>query len=171
MKLVLMMMPMLYAIAICRAQSDDRSTRIEAEYYVAADAEHYGVPVALVRAIVQLESNWRAYSVSPKGAVGRMLLPPVTAHRLGVSDPCNPAQNVSGAGGVRYLAWLMNRLHDDLRLAAAACCAGEDRINKRGLSCRNSVVVAYVSRVRTAYLGETEIEPGRCKAPERRDVR
>jgi len=108
MKLVVMMMAMLYAIAICRARSDDRSTRIEAEYYVAADAEHYGVPVALVRAIVQLESNWRAYSVSPKGAVGRMLLPPVTAHRLGVSDPCNPAQNVSG--GVRYLAWLMNRL-------------------------------------------------------------
>ena len=53
MKSLLIMVQMLGAIAICGAQSGNRTTRIEAEYYVAAYAEHYRVPVALVRAIVQ----------------------------------------------------------------------------------------------------------------------
>jgi soluble lytic murein transglycosylase-like protein len=167
MKSVLIMVQMLCAIAICGAQSGDRTARIEAENYVAAYAEHYGVPVALVRAIAQHESNWQACAVSPKRAVGLMQLTPVTAQRLGVTDLCNPAQNVSG--GVRYLASLMSRFHNDLRLVAAAYYAGEDRIIKRGLSYRNSDAVAYVSRIRTAYLRETKI--GRNKAPEKRDVK
>jgi len=169
MKLLLILVPMLCGIAICGAQSSNRTARIEAEYYVAAYAEHYGVPGALVRAIVQQESNWQACSVSSKGAVGLMQLTPVTAQRLGVSDRCNPAQNVSG--GVRYLAWLMSRFHNDLRLVAAAYYAGEDRIVKKGLSYRNPDVVAYVSRIRTAYLREMGMEPGRSKAPEKRDVK
>jgi soluble lytic murein transglycosylase-like protein len=169
MKSVLIMVQMLCAIAICGAQSGNRTTRLEAEYYVAADAEHYRVPVALVRAIVQQESNWQVCSISPKGAVGLMQLMPVTAQRLGVTDLCNPGQNVSG--GVRHLAWLMSRFHNDLRLVAAAYYAGEGRITPRGLSYRNPDVVAYVLRIRTAYLRETEIEPGGSKAPEKRDVK
>ena len=169
MKSVLIMAQMLCAIAICGAQSGNRTTRLEAEYYVAAYAEHYRVPVALVRAIVQQESNWQVCSVSPKGAVGLMQLMPVTAQRLGVTDLCNPGQNVWG--GVRHLAWLMSRFHNDLRLVAAAYCAGEGRITQRGLSYRSPDVVAYVLRIRTAYLRETEIEPGRSKAAQKRDVR
>ena len=53
MKSVLILVQMLGAIAICGAQSGNRTTRMEAEYYVAAYAEHHRVPVALVRAIVQ----------------------------------------------------------------------------------------------------------------------
>jgi soluble lytic murein transglycosylase-like protein len=169
MKPVLITMQMLCAIAIGGAQSGNPTTRTEAQYYVAAYAEHYGVPVALVRAIVQHESNWQVCAVSPKGAVGVMQLTPVTAERLGVTDLCDPAQNVSG--GVRYLAWLMSRFHNDLRLVAAAYYAGEDRITQRGLSYRNSDVVAYVSSIRAAYLRETGIEAGRGKAPQKRDVR
>jgi soluble lytic murein transglycosylase-like protein len=169
MKPLLIMVQVLCAIAIGGAQSANPTTRTEAEYYAAAYAEHYGVPVALVRAIVQHESNWQVCSVSPKGAVGLMQLTPVTARRLGVTDLCDPAQNLSG--GVRHLAWLTKRFHNHLRLVAAAYYAGEDRITKRGLSYRNSEVVAYVSRIRAAYLRETEIEAGRSKAPEKRDVR
>ena len=169
MKSVLILAQMLGAIAICGAQSGNGTARLEAEYYVAAYAEHYRVPVALVRAIVQQESNWQACSVSPKGAVGLMRLMPVTAQRLGVTDLCNPGRNVSA--GVRHLAWLLSRFHNDLRLVAAAYYAGEDRILKRGLSYRDCDVVAYVSSIRTAYLRETAIEPGSSKAPEKRDVR
>ena len=68
----------------CWAQSQRPSTRPEAEYYVNAYAAHYRVPVALVRAVVERESNWRACTVSPKGAVGLMQLMPATAQRLGV---------------------------------------------------------------------------------------
>ena len=114
MKSILIAMQMLCAISICGAQSSTRTTRMEAEYYVAEYAKHYRVPVALVRAIVERESNWQVCTVSPKGAVGLMQLMPATAQRLGVTDRCNPGQNVSG--GVRYLARLMRRFHNDLRL-------------------------------------------------------
>jgi soluble lytic murein transglycosylase-like protein len=95
--------------------------------------------------------------ISAKGAVGLMQLMPVTAARLGVGDPCNVDQNVSG--GIRYLAWLMQQFHNDLRLVAAAYYAGEDVIGKRGLAYRNPDVVAYVKAIRTTYVREMGIEP------------
>ena len=107
-----------------------------------------------MRAIVERESNWQPCVVSPKGAVGLMQLMPLTAQRLGVRDRCNLEQNVSG--GVRYLAWLMQRFHDDLRLVAAAYYAGEDVIGRRTLAYRNPDVVSYVARIRTTYLREAE---------------
>lgn len=85
----------------CQAQSPQPVIRREAEYYVAAYAKHYRLPVALVRAIVEQESNWRPCAISPKGAAGLMQLMPLTAERLGVRDRCNVGENV--AGGVRYL--------------------------------------------------------------------
>ena len=63
--------------------------RRAAEYYAAMYARHYHVPVPLVRAIIQRESNWRPCAISPKGAKGLMQLMPATARRLGVRDSCN----------------------------------------------------------------------------------
>jgi soluble lytic murein transglycosylase-like protein len=117
---------------------------MEAEYYVASYAHQYKVPVALVRAIVEHESNWQPCVVSPKGAVGLMQLMPVTARRLGVRDRCNLEQNVSG--GVRYLARLMQLFHDDLRLVVAAYYVGEDVIGRRTLAYRNPDVVSLCSK-------------------------
>jgi soluble lytic murein transglycosylase-like protein len=118
----------------------------EAEYYVDAYAQHYRVPVDFVRAVVEQESGWRSCAVSSKGAVGLMQLMPETAARLNVRDRCNVSQNVSG--GVRYLAWLMNKFHGDLRLVPAAYYAGERAIEERGLSYSNHGVVLYVARLR-----------------------
>jgi len=169
MKAVLNLALMFCAISICGAQYDSRRTRPEAEYYVAAYANHYRVPIALVRAIVKHESDWQACAVSPKGASGLMQLMPATARRLGVIDRCNLDQNV--AGGVRYLAWLIERFHNDFRLAVAAYFVGEDRIGRRGLGYRNPDVLAYVSRIRTTYLREAEIEGENKNDPQKRDVR
>jgi soluble lytic murein transglycosylase len=169
MKSVLMVAEMLCAISIGWAQSGRTPARIEAEYYVMAYAQHYRVPVALARAIVLRESNWQPCVISPKGAVGLMQLMPATAKRLGVSDPCNLDQNV--ASGVRYLAWLMRRFHNDLRLVAGAYYAGEDTIGRRELAYRNSDVVAYVRAIRTTYLREAGIEPEDKNSIEKRDVR
>jgi soluble lytic murein transglycosylase-like protein len=168
MKSILIAVQMLCAIA-CGAQAGTQTTRMEAEYYVAAYAEHYRVPVALARAIVERESNWHVCTISPKGAVGLMQLMPMTAQRLGVNDRCNPSQNVSG--GVRYLAWLMRLFHNDLRLVAAAYYVGEDKISHRGFSYRNPDVLAYVSRIRTAYLREAGNEPSDKLIPGQKDVR
>ena len=169
MKSVFILMVMPWAISIAWAQSGRAMTQIEAEYYITAYAQHYRVPVALARAIVDRESNWQPCVISEKGAVGLMQLMPATAKRLAVADRCNLDQNVSG--GVRYLAWLMRQFHNDLRLVAAAYYVGEDTIARRGLLYRNSDVVAYVSAIRAIYLREAWIESESKNAAAKRDVR
>ena len=135
-------------VLCCQAQLPTTSTRLEAEYYVAAYARHYGVPIEFVRAIVERESGWHVCAMSHKGAVGLMQLMPSTAARLRVRDRCNVRENV--AGGVLYLAWLMRRFQGDLRLVAAGYFAGEDVVARHGLAYRNAEVVAYVSRIRAS---------------------
>ena len=169
MRPALILAQVLSAISICWAQSPKPQARLEAEYYVATYARHYRVPVALVRAIVERESNWQPCAVSPKGAEGLMQLMPVTAMRFGVGNRCNIDQNVSG--GVRYLAWLMQQFHNDFRLVAAAYYAGEDVIGRRDLGYRNPDVIAYVARIRTTYLRQTGIKPRTTNPSSERDVR
>ena len=169
MNLVLILAQALCASSICWAQSPNPQAGLEAEYYVAAYAQHYRVPVSLVRAIVERESNWQPCTVSPKGAVGLMQLMPVTARRLGVGNRCSIDQNVSG--GVRYLAWLMQQFHNDFRLVAAAYYAGEDVIGRRDLGYRNPDVIAYVARIRTTYLRQAGIKPRTTNTSSERDVR
>jgi soluble lytic murein transglycosylase len=107
--------------------------------------------------------------VSPKGAVGLMQLMPSTARRMGVKDRCSVDQNVSG--GVRYLKWLIERFPNDFRLVAAAYYAGADIIGQRGLAYRNPDVVAYVSKIRRAYLREAAINSRIQEANLKRDIR
>jgi len=137
--------PLLLMTATCWA-GQPQHPRPEAEYYVVRYAQHYGVPVDFVRAVVEQESGWHECAVSSKGAVGLMQLMPDTAKRLGVGNRCDLKQNISG--GVRHLAWLSAKFHGDLRLVAAAYYAGERAIEIRGLSYANPDVVHYVSQVR-----------------------
>ena len=82
MRAALIFAQVLSVTSICWAQSPKPQSRAEAEYYVASYAHRYKVPVALVRAIVEHESNWQPCVASPKGAVGLMQLMPATARRL-----------------------------------------------------------------------------------------
>jgi soluble lytic murein transglycosylase-like protein len=139
-------MILLVALAAPGWARNGNDSRQEAEYYVAAYAQHYHLPVAFVRAVVEQESGWRSCAVSSKGAMGLMQLMPATAARLNVRDRCDLNQNVSG--GVRYLAWLINQFRGDLRLAAAAYFAGERVVAARGLHYANPEVVTYVAAIR-----------------------
>jgi soluble lytic murein transglycosylase-like protein len=130
--------------SICCSQSG--SNRDTAEYYLAAYANHYGVPLEFARAVVEQESGWQACPISRKGAAGIMQLMPETAIRLGVRNRCDIEQNISG--GIRYLAWLMNKFHGELRLVAAAYYAGERVVEARGLGYSNRDVVIYVDSIR-----------------------
>jgi len=150
-------------------QATAAQDRREAEYYVSVYARYYHVPVPLVRAIIEKESNWRACAVSPKGAKGLMQLMPETARRLGVRDSCNVNQNISG--GVRYLAWLMRLFHNDLRLVAAGYYAGEDIVARRGLSYHNRDVVSYVARIRATYVLQADVADSSGKTTSKRVMR
>jgi len=115
------------------------------EYY----AHIYHVPVELVDAVVEVESNWQPYAVSPKGAAGLMQLMPATAVRLGVRNRFRIEENVRA--GVEYLAWLIRLFGGDLRLAIAAYYTGERPILARGLNYSSPDVYCYVSCVARLY--------------------
>jgi soluble lytic murein transglycosylase-like protein len=112
-------------------------------------ARVYQVPVELVDAVIQVESNWNPYAVSVKGAAGLMQLMPETAMRFGVRDRFDIEENVRG--GVAYLTWLIRLFKGDLRLAVAAYFVGESPILSRGLAYSSRQVFDYVSRVARVY--------------------
>jgi soluble lytic murein transglycosylase-like protein len=90
-------------------------------------AQAFDVNPQLVDSVIQVESNYNAFAVSPKGARGLMQLMPATAQRFGVTDTFDPKQNIDG--GVRYLKFLEDTFQDD-RLAIAAYNAGEKAVAK-----------------------------------------
>ena len=75
-------------VPYCQAQLPTTPTRLKAEYYVAAYAQHYGV-ARRVRAGDCWARIWLA-SVRhlAQSAVGLMQLMPLTAARLGLRDRC-----------------------------------------------------------------------------------
>lgn len=140
-----------------------------ADYYAAAYAGHYGLPLEFVRAVIDQESGWQACVVSQKGAVGIMQLMPDTARRLGVRNRCDIKENISG--GVRYLAWLNQKFHGDLRLVAASYYAGEHVVQKHGLGYSNRDVVAYVQSIRARTEWEKKVRSATNCTPRSRKTR
>jgi soluble lytic murein transglycosylase-like protein len=119
------------------------------EKLVREAAERHNVDPALIRAVIETESNWNPTARSRKGAVGLMQLIPTTAQRFGANDVSNPKQNIEA--GVRYLKTLLERYNGNLDLALAAYNAGEGAVDRaRGIphyrETRN-----YVQRVQNAY--------------------
>lgn len=99
-----------------------------AEKLVREAADRHHVDPALIRAVIQTESNWNSGAVSRRGAGGLMQLIPTTAQRFGASDLFNPQQNIDA--GVRYLKTLLERYNGNLDLALAAYNAGEGAVDR-----------------------------------------
>ena len=91
-------------------------------------ARKHAVDEALVLAVIEVESRYDAFAVSPRGAMGLMQLMPQTAARFAVRNTFNPAENVDG--GVRYLKELLARYSGQVRLALAAYNAGEKAVDQ-----------------------------------------
>ena len=119
------------------------------EKIVREAADRHSVDAALVRAVIETESNWNPKAYSHKGAGGLMQLIPTTAQRYGASDVFDPQQNINA--GVKHLKWLLERYNGNLDLALAAYNAGEGAVDRvHGIPAfretRN-----YVQKVQNAY--------------------
>lgn len=88
-------------------------------------AREHDVDPLLVHSVIQVESGYDRFAVSPKGALGLMQLIPATARRFGVSNPFDVRQNIQA--GVKYLRQLQ-MMFKDARLALAAYNAGEGAV-------------------------------------------
>ena len=111
-------------------------------------AKNLDVSPLLVDSVIQVESNYNPYAISPKGAQGLMQLMPATARRFGVKNSFDPQQNLEG--GVRYLKFLQETFQDD-RLAVAAYNAGEKAVTKYGNVPPYRETVDYVAKVGQKY--------------------
>lgn len=120
-----------------------------AEKLVREAAERHHVDPALVRAVIQTESNWNPGAYSRKGAGGLMQLIPTTAQRFGANDVFNPQQNVDA--GVRYLKTLLERYNGNLDLALAAYNAGEGAVDRAHGIPAFRETRSYVQKVQNAY--------------------
>ncbi len=142
-----------YTIETCvacqiRSTLDFNTVALRMDEYrdeVAAAALVHGVDEALVRAVIHAESAFRANARSHKNAQGLMQLIPATAERFGVSDAYDPVQNIGG--GVQYLAWLLRRFNNDVRLATAGYNAGEGAVDRHGGVPPYAETQVYVERV------------------------
>ena len=119
------------------------------EKLVREAADRHRIDPALIRAVIQTESNWNPAAYSNKGAGGLMQLIPTTARRFGVNDVFNPQQNIDG--GVHYLKTLLDRYNGNLDMALAAYNAGEGAVDRAHGIPAFRETRSYVQKVQNAY--------------------
>lgn len=131
------------------ARQHDRPSKYDS--IIERYATEYGVNPTLIRAVIQVESDFNPNCVSNKGARGLMQLMPATAKRFGVTEVHDPEQNI--LGGVRYLAYLTRLFNEDLTRVFAGYNAGENAVLKYGGIPPFAETTEYVRRAMTVYYG------------------
>ncbi len=130
-----------------KAQARSVLTRWRAE--IKAAARKAGINEALIVAVVIVESGGNQYAKSPKGALGLGQLMPGTAHRYGVRDAFDPAENLRGSA--TYLSDLINMFRGDLVLALAAYNSGAQAVLRHRGVPPYAETRAYVPKVLAAF--------------------
>lgn len=117
-----------------QASTAKLAQRREAFYpLIEQTARRFDVDVALVMALVEVESGFNTAAVSPKGARGLMQLIPTTARRYGLRDVNElhqPARNLEI--GVRHLKDLLAAHDNQPALALASYNAGQGAVSRHG---------------------------------------
>lgn len=129
------------------------ATPEEIKRLVIEAAQWHKVDVGFAVAVVTAESHLDRLRNSPKGARGPMQLMPETAERFGVSDICDPEDNIDG--GIRYLRELTNEFRNPL-LVAAAYNAGEGSVRKHGGIPPFRETLGYIAEILNIQMGIDE---------------
>ncbi len=135
--------------ALSSQRPGDRSAPGAYDAMIRATARRYGVPAALVKAVVKTESNFQRHAVSRAGAQGLMQLMPQTAAELGIQNPFSPEENLHG--GTRYLRTMIDRFGGDWKHALAAYNAGPGAVDQYGGIPPYRETREYVERVLHYY--------------------
>jgi soluble lytic murein transglycosylase-like protein len=136
-------------VSIGRGKWRPRPVKSEFDDLINNEAVFHRLEPSLVKAVVHVESAFKADATSEKGAMGLMQLMPGTARRFGVKNAYHPAQNVRG--GTNYLRLLLDRYHGNVRLALAAYNAGEGAVDKTMSIPPYRETQEYVSRVLSTW--------------------
>jgi hypothetical protein len=104
-----------------RDTSAARFTRFD--QHIRDQQAFYGIPEALMHAVIKTESDYDPAVVSSVGAQGLMQLMPDTARLMGVTDPFDPRQSIMG--GARYLQTLARRFCKQSSAAGTLCSSDE----------------------------------------------
>jgi len=125
---------------ICEGQSlaryEERREQDSIRDLIGWASQKYRIPVALLTAVIEVESAFDARAVSHKGAKGLMQLMPATCARFGVQRPFSPQENVEG--GAKYLSYLIHQWsfrfpsYRRLEFSLAAYHAGERKVERYG---------------------------------------
>jgi soluble lytic murein transglycosylase-like protein len=112
----------------------------------------FGLPEALIRAVIKVESDYDPRVVSCAGAKGLMQLMPDVATEQKVLDVFEPRKNI--LGGSRLLRVLANRFRGDLVLTIAGYHAGAGAVMKYDGVPPYETTQQYVKMVLTEYQRE-----------------
>ncbi|MBF0106977.1 MAG: lytic transglycosylase domain-containing protein [Deltaproteobacteria bacterium] len=93
-------------------------------------SQEYGVPVALINAVIKQESNFNPKAQSHAGAQGLMQLMPSTAKAYGCHNSFDPEQNIMA--GTKFLGDLLAQYKGDVTLSLAGYNAGPGNVAKYG---------------------------------------
>lgn len=110
------------------AQSFNSYSTNKYDHYITEASKKHGISFPLLKAIINIESDFNPKAVSKAGAMGLMQIMPVNIRTLRIRDPFNPWENIMG--GARYLKELLQRYNGKLPLALAAYNAGPTMVDR-----------------------------------------
>jgi soluble lytic murein transglycosylase-like protein len=119
------------------------------DHIIKEASDLHGIRFELLKAMIQVESNFNPNAISKSGAIGLMQIMPGNLKEFKLSDPFDPRENVMA--GTRYVKHLMKRFDSDLSLTLAAYNAGPGAVDKHQSIPPYPETENYVKKVLTHY--------------------
>ncbi len=115
----------------------------------------YGIDARLIMALIAVESRFRPFAISHKGAMGLGQLMPATARKLGINNPFDVVENITGS--IRYLReqydrWSVygSKIAQDWALASYN--AGPEAVAKYRSIPPYGETINFVAKVKKLYI-------------------